>query len=342
MIFTIKSIGSREFCVDPNGKEFVDTITILPSPAFAVTNVIVDTVCEGSILSIFTPVQDPTNLPKVKYEWLLYDTYDYTTSFMEQPLANYVVRSKYQFSNSSVFYYINDFIRQGARLTYTNSGCSTVRNLKHSVVIPRPEFLLKNDNQLINSNAGMLPIQVNTNLDKVQYSLSYMSHNLTGSLLDDHSFPLSGALVNNTTNAQKLGIIVKSSLYGCVGQVDTAFVEVRNGIEDNYDFTSSDEMVTQFKSSARKVADDLGADFQYLLSPNPASSELTFSFSAQSSSSASVGIYSISGQQIMDFTFQTQKGLNAFHCSLDRLPAGSYILLFKSAENVKTERFEKL
>ena len=101
-------------------------------------------------------------------------------------------------------------------------------------------------------------------------------------------------------------------------------------------------MVTQFKSSARKVADDLGADFQYLLSPNPASSDLTFSFSAQSSSSASVGIYSISGQQIMDFTFQTQKGLNAFHCSLDRLPAGSYILLFKSAENVKTERFEKL
>ncbi len=342
IIIKVKSIGSREFCIDPNGKEFVDTITVLPSPAFAVKYERNDSVCEGSILPIYSPPQDSSNLPNVKYEWSLYDSYDHKKMYSDQPFDNYVIRSKQLFYYYNNKYYFNDHINQGARLTYTNSGCSTDRDFKQSVVIPYPKFLLKNDNQLINSNAGVLPIEVTTNLEKVQYSLSYLNQSLTGSLLEDQSFPLSGVLVNNTTTSQKLGIIVKSSLFGCEGQVDTAFIEVRKGIQDNYDFTSSDEMVMQFKSSARKVADDLGADFQYLLSPNPTSSELTFSFGAQSSSSASVGIYSISGQQIMDFPFQTQKGLNAFHCSLDRLPAGSYILLFKSTENVKTERFEKL
>ncbi len=342
LVFKIKSVGSDAYCVDSMGKEIIDSLTVLPMPKFAANNFMADTICEGSILSIFSPAQDSTNLPNVRYEWFMYDTYDNNAIYLDQPLSNYVIRSNYQFLTSSNLYNLHDFIIQGARLTYTNSGCYSVGDYKRTQIVPRPKFLLNNANQLINSNSGVLPIQVMTNLDQVKYALSYMTHNLTGSLLEDQSFPLSGVLVNNTTTSQKLGIIVKGSLYSCEGQVDTAFVEVRNGIEDIYDFTSTDELVTQFKSSARKVADDLGADFQYLLSPNPASSELTFSFGAQSSSSASVGIYSISGQQIMDFPFQTQKGLNAFHCSLDRLPAGSYILLFKSAENVKTERFEKL
>ena len=46
-------------------------------------------------------------------------------------------------------------------------------------------------------------------------------------------------------------------------------------------------------------------------------------------------------EQMMEIHFEAQKGVNKVRFSIEKLPAGNYILLFKNNENVKTERFVK-
>jgi hypothetical protein len=336
----IKSIDSEKYCAGNNPFIFEKNIKIKPTPYIINETLKIDTLCSGSYFTNYKPLPDPTNLYDVKYKWIFRDFLIDTIFDSDEPFNNYKLNDKFNFNNNETSYPLYTIIH-GASMVYPENGCSSLTVFKEDRVSTLPKFNLNKKSQVINNNQEITPLEVKSNFINTNYQLSYINNNLTGSLLDDKDFPLTGKLVNNSNHTQKLAIIVKSSLFGCEGQTDTAYIEVTKGISEHVELSSSDEFTTIYNKSHRNLVDDLGADFEYLLSPNPASNELNFSFKSNSSAESTLGIYSFSGQQMMEIPFEAQKGVNKVRFSIEKLPAGNYILLFKNNENVKTERFVK-
>ena len=83
--------------------------------------------------------------------------------------------------------------------------------------------------------------------------------------------------------------------------------------------------------------DELNADAELNLFPNPASSNITLSLPLTFSSSTNVRIYNALGQFVVEQ--QAQAGMNVFDIS--NLPKGMYYLVATSEQQSKTLQFEK-
>lgn len=337
----IKSNESKEFCIDKNAKEFVDTLTILPSPGISLSSsAIRDTICDGSVLKVYSPPLDPNNLPNVKYKWTIRESSKFIES--DTAISNYIGHSNYVFyPNISNNYFIYNYIYQGVKLTYLSNGCTTLKENKSTLIAPNLKYNLINKSQTINNLSNVIPIDIQTNLKNVNYQISSFNDNLTGSLLEDKNFPLTGNLINNTNKTKQLSIIIKSSLFGCEGQTDTAFVSVLSSLEPVYELTESDAVENHNKIGLINKSDIFGAAFESVLSPNPTSNELNFNFKSENPLASTISIFAISGQKLMEIPFEAQKGYNNVRFSVEKLPIGNYLLFFQNDANTIIEKFVK-
>jgi len=337
----IKSNESKEFCIDKNAKEFVDTLTILPSPGISLSSsAIRDTICDGSVLKVYSPPLDPNNLPNVKYKWTIRESSKFIES--DTAISNYIGHSNYVFyPNISNNYFIYNYIYQGVKLTYLSNGCTTLKENKSTLIAPNPKYNLINKSQTINNLSNVIPIDIQTNLKNVNYQISSFNDNLTGSLLEDKNFPLTGNLINNTNKTKQLSIIIKSSLFGCEGQTDTAFITVLSSLEPVYELTESDAVENHNKKGLIHKTDVFGAAFESVLSPNPTSNELNFNFKSENPLASTISIFAISGQKLMEIPFEAQKGYNNVRFSVEKLPIGNYLLFFQNDANTIIEKFVK-
>jgi hypothetical protein len=91
----------------------------------------------------------------------------------------------------------------------------------------------------------------------------------------------------------------------------------------------------------KSIKDDLGIPLTFECYPNPTNSQLTVNYVSDKALATEVSIFSLSGAKLVEYQFETNKGLNQMELDVKKLISGTYILHLRNEDHVKTVKFTK-
>ncbi len=327
-------VDDSKYCSDNGMFERKDSVWVYPSP---LTNTVLEfknrTICEGDVYQFDNPI---TNFPKNAVPNLEFvDIIKSIDSWSAYVLNESKDKYKFYLANDDFNGYVNEYtLRLYYGLVDTITGCSNVdSNYTNLNIIKKPVTNILNKYQTINSGNEIFPIY--------SYAATWLfsATSLSGTLFKATEFPLVGNLENKSSKANILKIAITAHNDECYGNADTAYITVNPKVLESIEIlTSSDEF---FQGKVKPIKDDLGIPLTFDCYPNPTNSQLTVNYVSDKALATEVSIFSLSGAKLVEYQFETNKGLNQMELDVKKLISGTYILHLRNEDHVKTVKFTK-